>query len=886
MQLRGEIVDVGEVESVSTRYGDRQLAEIQVFSEKDGVFDISLWGDWTENVEYMRESMEAGFTELEETDHGYNLSGMMVVEPEYVVDVTDVRSWIQCPRMYYLNKISGTPLNYPVVKGTVVHQVFDDLLHGVDVEESVERRVEDSVVELDLLGKARTEVIDEVRQHASAIEGWLNQTSLLEEDGWRSEVTLMSRNFGIKGRCDALRRGRPVELKTGKSTRSDPYFQDKIQAAAYALLIGERRLEGGVENLAEFCPDTGTVIYTKNATPDVDVSPAKDFTVGEGLLDFVLRKRNEIAMYEHDLDVPTGYEADADCHTCFEKDTCMVVSGRLDQESKAGSISASIPEEEQEYFEEQYGFVENERLEVHDRYRDLYVSSLEERVENDRAARVKTQDVRPDGEGRYLVEVESRDATSKIREGNRVLASDGDPVRGEVVKVLEKNGSAMTLKSEVDTDFERIDVYPSEIGVDRMLTALHDFLLKSGERKKDVFFGRKEPEFRDMEGTYVGNNSSQNAAVNRVVNSEGMALIHGPPGTGKTYTIAKAVEALMDEGQQVLLSSFTNRAVDNAVEEIYEVLDEDDLKLVRMGTESGIREDMLHLRLEEVTDGAGDGTQLRSKLEALREADVVAATTSTCGSRLMRELKFDVALVDEASQLTDPQAFAALNLADRYVLVGDHRQLPPVAGTEVESVFESLIGRHPDAAVKLDRQYRMAQRIQSFSSQRFYGGEVYPADGETARQHLGELGVDRDAVDVSDDQVCFVDVDGRQVGNSNPREAKEVKRLVEGFIDSGVDEEDVGVIAPYRAQASEIQEALDIDVAVDTVDRFQGSSKEVILLSFTATSDLDGPLFDDHRRLNVALTRAKKKLVLVGDREALESRELYRKVLEWADRGS
>jgi DNA replication ATP-dependent helicase Dna2 len=252
----------------------------------------------------------------------------------------------------------------------------------------------------------------------------------------------------------------------------------------------------------------------------------------------------------------------------------------------------------------------------------------------------------------------------------------------------------------------------------------------------------------------------------------------------------------------------------------------------------------------------------------------------------MRECEFDVALVDEASQLTEPGTHAAITLADRFVLVGDHEQLPPVVRAENDlktSLFERLIETYPDASVMLDRQYRMSQRIQAFASAEFYDGALRPATPEVAGQTLADLGVDPDALapDLTGG-VGFVDPDGERDGNRNVREAERVAAVVDAYVAAGVDPDDVGVIAPFRAQVAEIGRRT--DVTVDTVDRFQGSSKEVILVSFVATGDLDGPIFEDHRRVNVALTRAKKQLTIVGDADALASDPFYERMLDWARR--
>jgi len=220
------------------------------------------------------------------------------------------------------------------------------------------------------------------------------------------------------------------------------------------------------------------------------------------------------------------------------------------------------------------------------------------------------------------------------------------------------------------------------------------------------------------------------------------------------------------------------------------------------------------------------------------------------------------------------------------VLVGDHEQLPPVVRAENDlrtSLFQRLIEEYPDASVMLDRQYRMSQRIQAFASAEFYDGALRPATPEVAGQTLRDLGVDLDSLALElAGGVSFVDPDGTRDGNRNVREAERVAEIVDAYVAAGVDPDDIGVIAPFRAQVAEIGRRT--AVTVDTVDRFQGSSKEVIVVSLVATGDLDGPIFEDHRRMNVALTRAKKQLTLVGDADALAADPFYARLLDWARR--
>ncbi|APX96752.1 AAA domain-containing protein [Natronorubrum daqingense] len=920
MYVRGTVAGEVEVRTVSTSYGESDLAEVPLRLEDDDsesedasdqqpeyeTTTVTLWNKWTESAKYVEPGMELLVTNAKEEEYQgetrYATTGdsYVVVEPTFLVNVTAIRNWVECPRLYYLNKLSGVPLNYPVVKGTLVHEVFGDLLRGRDLEESIDARVEERGLELGLLGETAEGVAEDVRENASAIEGWLEQGRLTEDDtetttdddstqfspaesSWRSEQLLISETFGIRGRADAVRRGSPVELKTGKNLKKEPRFKDKVQAACYALMLEEH---GG-------SVDTGTLLYTKNSALDRneetgDLTPAKDFSMGDGLLKFVVRLRNELAAMEIKGDVPTGYEGSAKCEYCFEQDTCMVVSGRLDQESKAGQIGQPIPADEREYFERFYRAIEEERREVHHEYAKLWEQDAQERADDDRALiDLEFVEKRPLEEGRWELRAKrTSGANSKIREGDFVLASDGHPVRGNSeLATIERLDDEVVLTADEPVEVTRLDVYPSELTTDRLLAAMHDALLKGSDRRKDILFGRADPEFDTVSETFIDNNAAQNEAVTKAVGANDCALIHGPPGTGKTYTIARAIRAMVERGERVLLSAFTNRAVDNALEALLEQLEEhgeiDADRVVRVGSESGVREDMQPYRLER----AGEP---EDRVETLQNAQVVAATTATCGSRVMKEQAFDVALVDEAAQLTEPGTCAAINLAERFVLVGDHEQLPPVVRAEndlTESLFERLVNCHPDAGVMLDRQYRMNQRIQAFASREFYDGKLRPAEPAVAGRTLDDLeDVSRDALPENlQDSVAFVDVEGDSSQYTDSEEAARIADLIETYEAAGVERDDIGVIAPFRAQVSEISSHVPDDVTVDTVDRFQGSSQEVIIVSFTATGTLEGPIFEDYRRINVALTRPKRALVLVGDSNALATDPVYARLLEWAN---
>ena len=236
VNLRGVVSDVGDVRTVETAYGESELCELSVRPDngRGEPTTVTLWGKWSETGEYVEPGMELACYDLQEkefkgeTQYSTQQGSTVVVEPAFLVDVTSIRAWIQCPRMYYLNKLGGTDLAEPVVLGTIIHEVFGDLLRGRDLDGAVDTQIEEAALDLGLLGADRDSIRETVRQHAEAIEGWLQQGTLTERDNWRSEQLLVSERYGIKGRADAVRRGMPVELKTGKNTRRDPRFQDKV----------------------------------------------------------------------------------------------------------------------------------------------------------------------------------------------------------------------------------------------------------------------------------------------------------------------------------------------------------------------------------------------------------------------------------------------------------------------------------------------------------------------------------------------------------------------------------------------------------------------------------------------------------------------------------
>ncbi len=275
--------------------------------------------------------------------------------------------------------------------------------------------------------------------------------------------------------------------------------------------------------------------------------------------------------------------------------------------------------------------------------------------------------------------------------------------------------------------------------------------------------------------------------------------------------------------------------------------------------------------------------------DIISRASVVAATNSTCGSDLMMYSHFDYNIVDEASQASMPSTLIPIQKADRFVLIGDHYQLPPVVISEKAkemgldiSLMDMLSKLYPYNLIMLSKQYRMNETIMNLVSSMFYDSKL-DADDEIKSQKLLLKG----KIDFSlQSDVNVIDVKGIEKINSdsksyyNDYECKYVKLVLSQLLDLGVEKSNIGIITPYKAQVMKLKELVET-VEVDTVDAFQGREKDVIIISFVRSNDLDKIGFlADKRRLNVAISRARKKLILIGNVSLLKTNFLFSNLFE------
>ena len=293
----------------------------------------------------------------------------------------------------------------------------------------------------------------------------------------------------------------------------------------------------------------------------------------------------------------------------------------------------------------------------------------------------------------------------------------------------------------------------------------------------------------------------------------------------------------------------------------------------------------------------------RAVRRILKNAAVICVTNSTAGSELLGSEKFDIAVIDEATQSTEPSSLIPVLKAKRFIMAGDHKQLPPTVlneeamrGSLSRSMFERLLALYGDKIrVMLEVQYRMNEEIAEFPNNEFYEGRLR-ADERVRRQTIAELVPSITELEfvMADKPLVFIDtaysagfeerMRRGSTSRENEGEARLVKFIVERLLDAGVRAEDIAVISPYDDQVALIRMMLRVEgLEIKTVDGFQGREKEVVIVSFVRSNKFgDIGFLGDLRRLNVSITRAKRKLILIGDSQTLGSESCYRRLIALA----
>ena len=405
-------------------------------------------------------------------------------------------------------------------------------------------------------------------------------------------------------------------------------------------------------------------------------------------------------------------------------------------------------------------------------------------------------------------------------------------------------------------------------GRDRILPLL------SGAIEPTLDYARYE---RGLEAAYLsGLDESQSEAVALAYASDLFHLIQGPPGTGKTFALAHLVRLMVEDGQRVLVTALTHRAINNALNKIHLV--DASLPVCKVGLTTRSTDLNVDNFENFAQSGFGD----------FSGGYAVGATPFATRSEQLGHIEFDVVVFDEASQITLPLAIMGMLAGAKYIFIGDEQQLPPVvtSGTSEigsTSIFGFLSPRGNQSM--LTTTYRLNDTLAAWPSRNFYGDMIQPAPG-VAKRRLRLTHIDERWAFALDPQkpAVFLDLEHRNNTTRSRLEAEVVCELVIQLIQAGVPPAEIGIVVPYRSQGRLIRNLLRAalpsremlkQIVADTVERMQGQEREVVLVSLATSSPGYAAgladFFFEPRRLNVAITRPRTKLILIGSRHVLKA---------------
>lgn len=570
------------------------------------------------------------------------------------------------------------------------------------------------------------------------------------------------------------------------------------------------------------------------------------------------------------------------------------------------------------------------------------------------------------GRGDYLtVEVERtthQDVPHQLRFGaSAALFSNHNAEENRVEGVISHqsgNRLKITLRTDELPDWSRdgklgIDLLFDDNSYDEMQAALKQATALN-EKEKDnqlikILVGEKKPGFSTGDLSFFNSsklNHSQQAAVEKILQANELAIVHGPPGTGKTTTLVQAIKALLQQGEkQILVVAPSNTAVDLLTDKI----SDEGIRVIRVGNPARVSEKLMSLTLDSKMSehnsmkdikkmkkqanefrnmahkykrnfGKAEREQRKALFDEahkimkdvekteqyimndlLDKAQVITATLVGSNHYTVRNLKYHTVVIDEAGQALEPACWIPILKGKKLVLAGDHCQLPPTIKSQeaaakglATTLLEKCVTLHLEAVTLLDEQYRMNEIIMGYSSNVFYQNKL-KAHASVAQHTLLNAEAPMHFVDTAG---CGFDEKVEDSSTFNPEEAAFVFRHLNQLVAqlsahyNSSDFPSIGIISPYRQQILQLQDQMQQQtnlkpyahkITVNTIDSFQGQERDIIYISMTrSNTDNKIGFLSDTRRMNVAMTRARKKLVVVGDSATLSQFPFYENFIQYA----
>ncbi|CAI5760795.1 unnamed protein product [Candida verbasci] len=840
--------------------------------------------------------------------------------------------------------------------------------------------IDNYLLHLFSINETKEKVKEEINKHLPYLKTWfqkyykkqLNSSNYIDqfpskekimfalEEALDIEEDIKSPMFGMKGKVDATitakflnnnMKGKyliPMEIKTGKE-----YIEHYAQASLYSLLYKDRY---------DLDIDSFLLVYTKEQL-------TKKCNIKFQDIKSLIHIRNVISQhFKSNISLPPVVK-NSQCERCNVQTACMTTNLLLENGNQNdwcsdlnfNKVMQDIKDNENYslFFsswdkllsqEESFLRTKNQQLWLVDpkKREGTCLENLKIVDSNDNKTSVITMTTgHGDLNGKsFLYTFEKKDSVNflhtQFNEGDRVIVSDEDghfAITNALIKHISKQKIIISTRRRILTHDCKLDTYKEtnnqvHQGVLRKSIQAIDNKKSFRIDKDEMFYGMGLARFNllnlflpggdsntrrlvvDLDKPKFSTNTSiktvsklnldQNQAIIKSCQVQDYLLIIGMPGTGKTSVIAELIKILIAQGKSILITSYTNTAVDNILIKLKKM----NIDFLRIGYPL-----RTHPDIHEYIPGYKQ--EISDYFQTYMSPQIVATTclgvTDTCFN--LRN-KFDYCIVDEASQISLPINLGPLRFADKFIMVGDHYQLPPLVlhqDSRVKkglgrSLFKLLAETHPESVCELTYQYRMCDDIMQLSNILVYENKLKCGSKKVANQSLtipkDYLTTISDGIPKSlrwmDDiikpynKVLFLDhdlLDAKeiQIGEAikNPTEAFLIQQIVKTLVLSGVEEKHIGVMSYYRSQLNLLKKLLSSKTEIETLtaDQYQGKDKQCIIISLVRSNDkkVAGELLKEWRRLNVAITRAKSKLIILGSRTTLSNNNVTKIFIDFID---
>lgn len=878
-------------------------------------------------------------------------SAQVVVDPDYLLTATNIsHSFLRGgphPFIYVINKFERLSPNKYFFRGSIMNDYFDQLMAGkpVKIQDLIDQYFsKNPILALVFKQEEIQEVKAELPTHISTVNR--REVQQYRKETLHFEPTFISEVYGLRGRLDMMveykettSRRDVVELKTSKDPHryGKPVNDDNAaQATCYNLLLDLKGMDlrGGSAILySSAAPHLNPLRNVPNdAHSHRAVLQLRNLIIGEEY--FLLHwpqkalerirhtSLQHINMWDNDRKLIVHFEESLKSATELERAWFFEFTRFIARERRAAKIGPNTANGRRGF-----SFLWNEKNvdQKLDAYAMISHLVFDKFIEGEKGSELVFQ---RDKAKREITVYRAGDFVLLYpqKKETEVQATQYQIVKAAIKSISEDELTLLPLNPHIDEDYLKtskfwaIETEFMDMGNDAMFEGIYDFLQCTDKRARGLIMGQLEPAFSEKQSTENFSEQLlpiQKEMVARALSAEDYFLLQGPPGTGKTNRVLRemVMRLMEDPTERILLLAFTNRAVDEICKMLQGIEGLPEFSRLGHGTSTEMPETLLGRKLHKKKL-----SQMRREIFDTR-IFVSTVLSAQRKSELYRISKFSTVIVDEASQLLEPQLAGILPHFPRFILIGDEKQLPAVVIQSEEmispsrnelpdngffdlriSLFERLIGQCKrkgwnGAYGSLLNQGRMHEEIMQFPSEAFYAGKLTVISDNQKRKIPAYLeGKSNPLFDrMKKGRVHFLSSESEPHRSYHLAEAEKVAELCEQLSSLFPMEEwpeSIGVICPYRAQIAEVKKRLSPDlrksITVDTVERFQGSQRKVILYTMAVNSPLEMVFLENlnleknvDRKLNVAITRAQDFCFILACPSVLSQGIVHPRLLQY-----